>query len=288
MNILKRVYRGGLGISPAAVLLGFLKGPGKAYRVLSSTLQAFDRETSRRMDLWDFSRAFSAEDEIKLHAGQWMDGSITALERYVMALLVKHFRPKTILELGTFRGTSTRVILDNMEEAARVYTVDLPIETPPTVPGEFTDERLIRHRGIGEDFLDHHLASRVEQIYGNTFDAGTWEKIPAGVDFAFVDASHSYKAVKNDTEKLWLKLKSNAVVLWHDYSEGHTPERGVGKYLRELMRSRDDIFVCDQTSLGIRIPKEFLLGAEGRVQSFFTGGSYIARQPGGVTPWLSV
>ena len=58
MKILKKTFRGVLGMSPAAMLTGLKFGPGRAYRVLKATLQAYDHVGSRSMSLRDMVRAF--------------------------------------------------------------------------------------------------------------------------------------------------------------------------------------------------------------------------------------
>ena len=63
-------------------------------------------------------------------------------------------------------------------------------------------------------------------------------RISGNVDFAFIDASHTYEAVKADMERLEPHLGEAAVLVWHDYSEGETEERGVGKLIREKMADR--------------------------------------------------
>jgi predicted O-methyltransferase YrrM len=276
------------GFSPAAFFALFRGGPVAARRVVTATLQGYAQKECFRMDVWDVVRSFSVDEEIKLFGGHWMDGSTAPLERYVMAHLLKYFKPKTIVEIGTFRGTSTRVILDNMEPETAVYTVDLPGDAR-TVKGEsFTDERLIdlEHGEWGSDFADHPLIENVNKVFGDTFDPSTWQKLPDNIEFAFIDASHSYDAVRNDTEKILPKLSKDAVVIWHDYTDENTEERGVGKYIRELMRKQADIFVCKDTSLAIRIPLDRLSSGVKRVEQFFPDGSYYKRYPGGAAPWL--
>ncbi len=197
MIIFKKAFRGILGFSLAVILKTLTNGPGQAFRILSTTLKAYDYKESRKMMLGDLVRAFSAEDDIEIHANHWMDGSTEALERFVMAILIKHFRPQLIVEIGTFRGTSTRLILDNMDASAKVFTVDLPVKVRSADTAAFTDNRLIKHRVVGTDYLNHSLAGNVSQIIGNTLDPATWEKIPEGIEFAFIDASHSYEADSN-------------------------------------------------------------------------------------------
>ena len=237
------------------------------------------------MSYWDIVRAFPVDEELVIHAGGWKDGCTAPLERFVLAQLLRFFKPVKIAEIGTYQGTTTRLLLDNISAGARIFTIDLPPETKASDLQAMSDERLIVHRKVGADYLDHPKREAVTQILGDTFNAQTWEQVPEGIDFAFIDASHSYEAVRNDTEKLWPKLAENAVVLWHDYTESVTPERGVGKYIRELMQTKPDLFICAATDLAIRIPQRLLIEGAARVPGWYPTGDYSRRHPLGPLPW---
>jgi len=227
---------------------------------------------------WDLVRAFAVEEDLVIGAGSWVDGCTAPLERFLTAQLVRYFRPTTIVEIGTYRGTTTRLLLDNVRPEARVYTIDLPLDSKFSEVKEATDSRLIQHRVVGVDFQGHPQAGNVTQIWGDTFDEETWARIPKDVDFAFIDASHSYEAVRNDTEKLFRKLADGGVVLWHDYSEGSSYERGVGKYIRELMAIRDDIKTVVDTTLALRIPTSDLLEGMRRIPRFFPQADFAKQR----------
>ncbi|HLK58310.1 MAG TPA: class I SAM-dependent methyltransferase [Chthonomonadaceae bacterium] len=264
------------------------RGPGQARKILlAAERAAIPNEHIHVMSYWDIVRAFPVEGEITLQSSGWFDGATAPLERLMMVQLLRAFQPRIIAEIGTYRGTTTRLLLDNCHPEARIYTMDLPLGQEAEALTAATDERLIVHRKVGIDYLTHPRRSQVEQIYGDSFAPDTWAKVPTGIEYAFIDASHSYEAVKNDTEWIFQKMKPNAIVLWHDYSEGETAERGVGKYIRELMRTRDDIFLCSDTDLAIRIPCSELQQCRNRVPGFFPNNDYPTRFPNGPTPWIS-
>jgi len=55
-----------------------------------------------------------------------------------------------------------------------------------------------------------------------------------GADFAFIDASHAYEYVLNDSRKVLAGLPGgHGTILWHDYGVGW---RGVTRALHELRR----------------------------------------------------
>ncbi len=275
-------------VSIAALRTLISRGPRAARKVMGATAQAAGNSTPvHTMSYWDIVRSFPVAEDILIRSDGWFDGATAPLERFVLAHLVRYFRPEVILEVGTYRGTTTRLLLDNCMENARIYTMDLPPDQEVKNLTAASDERLIIHRKLGIDYKSHASASRVTQILGDSFEASTWDNVPNGIEFAFIDASHSYEAVRNDTERVFGKLHENGVVLWHDYSVGETAERGVGKFIRELMATREDIFVCSDTDVAIRIPRAELEQCAPRVEAFFPNGDYKTRFPNGPVPWIT-
>jgi predicted O-methyltransferase YrrM len=262
------------------------RGPSAARRIIGETLAATQpKKNLYRVTPWDLCRAFATPAPLVVQGGDWMDGGTEPIERLILALLLRHFKPATLVEIGTYRGATTRLLLDNLTTTARIFTMDLPLGTEAQSLTAASDERLIIHRQLGVEYLSHPGAAQVTQILGDSFQSATWRQIPDGVEFAFIDASHSYEAVKNDTEKLWPKLSPRAIVLWHDYSESETSERGVGRYLRELMPRDPAIFLCEQTRTAYRIPVEFLQAGEAKVARAFPDGSFAQKHPGGIPAW---
>jgi hypothetical protein len=276
------------GCSPAALRTFLSKGPGAARRVIGATLGAVSpKPRYRAIEFWDIVRAFPVDENLSIHAGSWTDGCTAPLERFLMAQLLRFFKPSTIVEVGTYRGTTTRLLLENASPDARVYTIDLPLGVDLEKLKASSDERLIQHRVVGAEYWSHPRASQVTQILGDTMTANTWEAVPEGVGFAFIDASHSYEAVRNDTERLRPKLQPEAVILWHDYSETVSAERGVGKYVRELMAAKDNVFICPETDLAFEVPRDALLKGLSQVPGWHPAGDYFRRRPQGPAPWLT-
>jgi predicted O-methyltransferase YrrM len=248
-----------------------------------------DRRTSRVASSRDLVRAFPIQENVSLYGAGWYDGCTAPLERYILGHLIRYFQPRAAIEVGTFRGCTTRIMAENLPALSTLFTIDLPMEAGRDFEAlrAATDRRLIDQRAVGFDYADSPRAGDIRQIFGDTFDPATWETIPPGAEFAFIDASHSYEAVKNDTEKVRAKLTPGGVIVWHDYSEGETAERGVGRYIREQMAVQDDIFLCEATTLAIRVPDHVIRQGRARIADFFTttasGGDVVS----GVFPWLS-
>jgi predicted O-methyltransferase YrrM len=279
------------GVSIAVLRTLLSQGPRGARRVMVQTLDAAHKMSRGRkvheVSFWDMARLFAVDEALTLNGAGWMDGCAAPLERFFIAQLLRYFKPKVLLEVGTYRGTTTRLLLDNVAPDATIYTIDLPLDSNFEQTQAATDARLIKHRQVGIDFAPHRLAKCVTQILGNTLNIDTWRAIPPCVEFAFIDASHSYDAVRNDTERVLEKIVPDGIVLWHDYTSGESPERGVGKLIRELMISRDDIFICEGTSMAFRIPVAVLERAKCGLPAWFPAGDYFQRQPDGPVPWLN-
>lgn len=255
--------------SLAALRTLLTRGPRAARHVLGATRRELEKPSPppplRFFGWWELVRVFSVDGDLILNAGSWHHGSTTPIERVLIAQLMLFFRPRRVLEIGTYRGGTTRLLLDHLPPGGVLYTVDLPARLASTDVKAATDIELIESRSPHEGYHMHSRAGEVRQVLGNTFDASTWAEIPDGIEFAFIDASHSYEAVKNDTEWVYRKISKDAVILWHDYNGGESADNGVGRFIREEMKIRQDVFVCSETRLAVRIPSHlFLTGNEKR------------------------
>jgi predicted O-methyltransferase YrrM len=235
----------------------------------------------------NLARLFAVDETLMINGGGWKEGGVAPAERLLIAQLLRYFQPKRLLEVGTYRGTTTRLMLDSLNPGSHIYTIDLPLDRQFEQNAAATDQPLIEDPKVGVDYLSHPLAGTVTQILGNSLNAATWQQVPDSIDFAFIDASHSYEAVRNDTQQVFDKIAPEAVVIWHDYTLVENAERGVGKFIRELMLTRRDIFVCEGTEMALRIPPAALQRAESQVARWFAPGEYQRRYPAGILSWLT-
>ena len=245
-----------------------------------------DPSVSRCITARNLARSFPADDNVVIPAGSWFDGSLSPLERYVVAHLARFFQPKTIVEIGTFRGTTTRLLLENTPAETRIFTIDLPPDISFSHIPHASDERLIRSREIGQDFAGRPRASNVVQVIGNSADEATSRTSPATWISHSSTRATLDEAVKADMERLEPHLGEAAVLVWHDYSEGETEERGVGKLIREKMADRDNVFLVTDTALALQIPRKAMLQGRDRIKQFFPEGDFDTQLPGGIYPWL--
>ena len=169
---------------------------------------------------------------VKVMAGTALNGAPNIFEQFILCALVKKIQPQTILEIGTFKGATTWHLYENAPPDATIYTLDLPDDE---VPGDVTDVQLAANKR--RPFLPS--SNRVRQIL---IDSKKWDGVlDRKVQFAFIDADHSYEGIRNDTEKTLPLLDSYACICWHDAFE---KDFGYGTmpYLLELRKKGWKIF----------------------------------------------
>jgi predicted O-methyltransferase YrrM len=172
------------------------------------------------------------DSAVKLMPGTALDGGPNIVEQFILCALVKKIQPKTILEIGTFRGGTTWHFYDNAPPDTVIYTLDLPDDE---VPGDVSNVDLAAEKN--RPFLPK--SERVRQILINS---KKWDGVlDRKVQLAFIDADHSYQGVRNDTEKALVSLDSCACICWHDSLEGDFGY-GTMPYLLELAEKGWKIF----------------------------------------------
>ena len=165
-----------------------------------------------------------------------VDGNVTPLELDVISKLVKIHDPKVIFEIGTFDGRTTLNLAAHTGPDARVYTLDLPPAgmDKAGLPLDIHDRKYIDKPQSGARFHETEFERKIVQLYG---DSATFDFRPfvVGVDFIFIDGSHSYHYVLNDSYQALKLARGKAVILWHDYvSQGHACWPGLVQALNEL------------------------------------------------------
>ena len=125
--------------------------------------------------------------------GVW---STPLIDVYILIKAVLGFNSKRVLELGSYRGDTARLIAENTPDDVRICTVDI-------------------HPEHGASYKDLPLARRIDRKVG----AITPQLFAPGekYDFIFVDADHDYKSAMNDTAVAFSVLAEQGVIFWHDY-----------------------------------------------------------------------
>ena len=162
--------------------------------------------------------------------------------------LIREYRPRRIVEIGTSTGSGTNVLCRAMRirrfwynGGRRVLSIDVP-------PG--TDSSIIYPGDEPEDGHPAEAGSECRFPYDQLFgDSGTFDFSPYyPIDAWFIDGKHSYDYVVRDSEQA---LRSRPhLVIWHDLQID-----GVHRAIRDVMASRPefDVYRIGDTRVGAAI-----------------------------------
>ncbi|MGC1509651.1 class I SAM-dependent methyltransferase [Ketobacter sp.] len=174
-------------------------------------------------------------------------GSITLVDQVVLLSLIDITGARNILEIGTYLGYTTRMLVENTDSAS-IYSVDLPNQQKGTsehfeykrvlLDGDYNDDylRTVQNQE-GEVYLEglsNDDRSRITLIKrdSTTMD---YKKEVGELDFAFIDGGHDIGTVAKDTA-LVLEAMPRGIIVWHDFSSDiHS---GVTEYLSKEIKSR--------------------------------------------------
>ncbi len=175
--------------------------------------------------------------------GLW--GNITVEEVCKIALIAAWLRPRRVFEFGTYNGMTTRQIALNTPQDCEIVTMDIDPASEAVAQLEIggIDRFLANKSGVfnfrvGEYFLGSPQAVKINQIWGDTLALDT-TVYSRQMDLVFVDAGHTYRYVKSDTEKALKMLRPGGVILWHDYNQLLHPD---------VMQC-----LCEEAQSGVRI-----------------------------------
>lgn len=153
---------------------------------------------------------------------EWQGGSVWSDEGKSIFTLIRHLKPKRILEIGNLRGASANHILQAVElnGFGEVTLVDIV---------ELIDYSKIHNRNF-------------KRILGNSLDFLNQE---IDFDFIILDGDHRYEFVKRELDLVYRNNQAHSYYIWaHDYREDqNTAEFGVKKAWDESLSPRN-VLVC--------------------------------------------
>jgi predicted O-methyltransferase YrrM len=150
----------------------------------------------------------------ELPSGPWSSPIADVVMLAKIALCVK---PKRVLEVGSFRGYTTMVLAEHTPEETRVVAFD----------------RDPRH---GSAYRDLPIAEKIERRVGEVSEEAFAGDPRGHYGLIFLDADHTYEAVKHDSQILLPLLAPEGVFVWHDYANWgrFSRKNGVPEALHEL------------------------------------------------------
>jgi predicted O-methyltransferase YrrM len=148
-----------------------------------------------------------------------VDGNVSEYELITICRLVQAIRPGALFEFGTFDGRTTLNLAVNAGPDAKVCTLDLPASgvDDTASPIHRHELRYASKASSGERYRGTDAEGRIVQLYG---DSGTVDFGPyyGRTDFVFIDASHTFDYVVNDSlHALRMLRSSGGTIVWHDY-----------------------------------------------------------------------
>ncbi len=175
---------------------------------------------------------------IRLAETDKADGNINLAELAILAQAAAAVPPGGIVvEIGTFDGRTTLNLAINAA-SADVFTLDLPPDERAAfalAPGErqYVDKPQpgARFRNCAPAWRG--AARRITQLLGDSA-AFDWSPYQGKAGLVFVDGSHAYEYVRNDSETAMRLVAPGGIVLWHDYGRWE----GVSRALDELDAQR--------------------------------------------------
>jgi len=142
--------------------------------------------------------------------------------------LVRNLKPKLIVELGTYKGTS----LFSFAQAVKDSALKTEIHAIDAWEGDV-------HMGFYGSEIYHSVVDIVHRNYGQQqirlckkyFDEAVKDFPNHSIDILHIDGTHTYEAVKNDYENWKNKVKLEGVILFHDIL---VADFGVWKLWKEI------------------------------------------------------
>ena len=183
-------------------------------------------------------------------------GGTSDAEAWVLAVLAK--RAQALFEFGTATGKTAYLWARNAPEHARLVTLTLAPDQLPEYTRE-SDDRVqdvqsARRESVFDEFLYTGTAveARITQLFGDSkrFDESPYVE---QFDLIFVDGSHAYSYVLNDSRKALRMCAPGGIVLWHDY-RGARRAVGVFQALNELARELPLVHLAGTTLVAYRKP----------------------------------
>ena len=155
---------------------------------------------------------FMTVEELETETGWPLDWtSVRGLYPYIKRMKGAEIQG---IEIGTCRGESAYLILDECKNVFRLYCVD-PFLGYDDWAGELTQETMDKFETIARKNLSK-FGSRAEIVKKKSSEAVA-DFIDESVDFIFVDGDHSYDATYNDLCVYYSKLKVGGIFSGHDY-----------------------------------------------------------------------
>jgi hypothetical protein len=185
------------------------------------------------------------------------------------------------VEVGAYLGRSSLYLASRIQQSGkkiRVYVVDLwdgwlYDDYPESFPEEPDGERGPQWQDVFWRFIRNVRRAEVEDVIyplkmpsehaASLFEDGT-------LDFVFLDADHTYEAVRRDLEAWFPKVKRRGILGGHDYLHADFP--GVRRAADEIFMEQELPLQIHGSSFLVTKPSPRWLSAAARAYRRLSGG----------------
>lgn len=165
-----------------------------------------------------------------LPRGQWATPLVDTLTIIKAAI---GFKSKRILEIGSYKGATARLLAENTPQDSYIWTLDVDPQH-------------------GEAYRDTPYENRIQRLVGKATVEVLEGQGP--FDFIFVDADHDYESVFMHSAVAFRYLAPGGVILWHDYHQNNYLHgaNGIGEALLQASKKfGKQIISIEGTTLAI-------------------------------------
>ena len=188
------------------------------------------------------NESFRYNEEFKDHHTPWAGHKLFARE------LIGQMKPRTIVELGTYKGTSFLSFCEGdlaYKNKAKLYAIDTWEED--SYSGKYNGNSVKQNL---EKLLEKYYPEVNYELIQSTFDDAVHSFKDLSIDLLHIDGWHTYEAVYNDYTKWRNKVSKNGLILFHDIKVvgGNF---GVKQFWQEIIREFPDQYLEFSHSNGL-------------------------------------
>lgn len=193
----------------------------------------------------------------------WFKYSFSKYSRYkYLFKLILNQKPKTILEIGVYKGKRSIEMMDLAQcfnKQITFYGFDLFEKiTKRKIKDELSKNPLSKDQ-ILKQLKYLFPKAKINLIKGNTIKTLKNFNIKKKIDFIFIDGGHSINTIKKDWQNVKKLMHKNSLVVFDDYyDDKHISKKfgsnniikNLGKnYISEILPSNDKIYVKNKKIL---------------------------------------
>lgn len=146
-----------------------------------------------------------------------------------------------IVEVGSWKGKSAAFLAVEVINSGKNISIDcIDIWEENATEGDSQNDLHVKTDALYELFLSNisPLSHIIKPIRMKSTDASTFYS-DGSLDVVFLDADHTYEAVKADIHAWMPKVKSGGILAGHDYpwSHNHDVKRAVDELVKPITQS---------------------------------------------------